>query len=107
MMECASTREKNMKNSDRILFAIVAGVIVLVVVAFVVAFTRPEPAYQSEDSPEGITHNYLLALQQEDYERAYGYLSSELPHYPRDLDKFIADIETQQYRFQPDQSSVT
>src|SRR3990172_9629643 len=105
MMECASTREKNMKNSDRILFAIVAGVIVLVVVAFVVAFTRPEPTYQSEDSPEGITHNYLLALQQKDYERAYRYLSPELPHYPPDIDKFMADVQSQDYNFRFDQNS--
>ncbi|HKZ03482.1 MAG TPA: hypothetical protein VJ180_14670 [Pyrinomonadaceae bacterium] len=96
-----------MKNSDKILFAIVAGVIVLVVVAFVVAFTRPEPTYQSEDSPEGITHNYLLALQQKDYERAYRYLSPDLRHYPPDIDKFMADVQSQDYNFRFDQNSVT
>jgi hypothetical protein len=96
-----------MKSSDKILFAIVGGVIVLVVAAFVVALTRPKPTYQSEESPEGIAHNYLLALQQGEYERAYGYLSPELPHYPRDVDEFITDIEQQQYSFRLNQDSVT
>lgn len=96
-----------MRNSDKILFGIVAGVIGLVIVAFIVAFTRPKPAYQSEDAPEGIAHNYLLALQKREYERAYRYLSPELPHYPRDVEEFTSDVQNQGYNFDFDQSSVT
>ncbi|MEW6405173.1 MAG: hypothetical protein AB1649_25545 [Chloroflexota bacterium] len=96
-----------MKNSDKILIAIVAGVVLLVAVAFIVALTRPDPAYQAENTPEGVAHNYLLALQQEDYERAYGYLSPDIRHYPRNLDRFITDIQNYGYNFSQDQDSVT
>lgn len=64
-----------MKNTDKMLIAIVIGIVLLVVIALAITLTRPEPTYQAEDNPEGITHNYLLALQKKDYERAYVLLS--------------------------------
>lgn len=82
-----------MKNSDRVLIAIVAGVVVLVGVAFVVALRQPGPAYGPDDAPEGVAYNYLFALQQGDYERAYGYLSPSLEGYPGSVDDFIQQIE--------------
>ena len=30
--------------------------------------------YVAEDTPEGIVHNYVFAIQQDDFERAYNYL---------------------------------
>ena len=54
-----------MKTTDKILIGIVAGIILLIIVALVVTLSRPEPTYQPEDTPEGIAHNYLLALQKE------------------------------------------
>jgi hypothetical protein len=38
-----------------------------------------------------VVHNYVLAIQRRDYEKAYSYLSDELEQKP-DLDKFIRDI---------------
>lgn len=97
-----------MKNTDKFLIGIVIGVILLVVVAFGIAFTRPEPTYQLEDTPEGVVNNYLLALQQEEYERAYGYLSSDLKGYPKSLGNFTDDIHDSSYAFRlNDQDAVS
>lgn len=88
-----------MKTVDRFLIGIVAGVILLVVVAFAVAFLRPKPAYQPEDTPEGVAHNYLFALQQQDYARAYGYLSPAISGYPRSAEAFADDVDDYRWRF--------
>ncbi len=76
------------EQTDRFLIAIVAGAFALVVSAFLLARSLPEPVYQSEGTPEGVAQNYLLALRQRDFERAYGYLSSELPGYPDTAEAF-------------------
>jgi hypothetical protein len=81
-----------MKNIDKFLLGIIAGIILLVGVAFVVALGRPKPTYQPEATPEGVAHNYLFAIQQEDYTRAYNYLSPSLEGYPTSADKFSEDL---------------
>jgi hypothetical protein len=88
-----------MKQTDKLLLGIVGGIILLVISVFVIVLRRPAPAYQTEDTPENIAHNYLLALRQQDYERAYGYLSPNLIHYPRTLNQFIDDVESNSWRF--------
>lgn len=87
-----------MKGSQRMLVLIVAGVILLVIVAFVTVLLRPPPEYTADDSPQGVVHNYLLALQQEDYERAYGYLSPDLQ--TGDLFDFIETVESDGWLFE-------
>lgn len=82
-----------MKNTDKFLIGIIVGAVLLVGIAFTVAFMRPKPAYQPEDTPEGVAHNYLFALQQGDYHRAYGYLSPSLTGYPASADKFATDLD--------------
>jgi len=97
-----------MKKTDKILIGIVAGIVLLVVVAFVVALSNPKPAYQAEDTPEGVAFNYLFALQQKDYERAYGYLSRSIAGYPRDADAFTDDIRRYSWTFSRlEDSSIT
>ena len=88
-----------MKKTDRFLIGLVIGIIALVIIAFVVTLLRPEADYQSDDTPEGVTHNYLLALQRDDYERAYGYLSENLPNYPATIDEFARDIKNYRWDF--------
>lgn len=88
-----------MKHIDKFLIAIVVGVIILVVVAFLLVVQQPEPSYQAEDTPEGVIHNYLLALEDEDYERAYGYISPQIENYPATVSDFIHDIETSRWLF--------
>ena len=73
---------------DKFLIGIVAAALVLVVGAFLVARSLPEPVYQTEQTPEGVAHNYLLALRQRDFERAYGYISSHLVGYPDSVEAF-------------------
>lgn len=82
-----------MKGSDKFLIGIVAGILLLIVVSVVVVLSRPKPEYRDDDSPEAVVHNYLLALRQEEYERAYGYLSPGLRGYPRDVEAFTEDVE--------------
>lgn len=97
-----------MKKTDKFLIGIVGGIFLLVVVAFIVALTTPEPSYQAEDTPEGVAFNYLFALQQGDYERAYGYLWPSLKGYPRNAVAFASDIRDSNWEFRSlNDSSVT
>jgi len=89
----------DMKSTDKVLMGIVVGIVLLIVVAFGVTLARPEPTYQSEDTPEGIAHNYLLALQKEEYQRAYSYLSPRIKGYPTSLEKFIKHVHNNSWRF--------
>lgn len=81
-----------MTYNDKFLIGIVAGILLLVVIAFVITLIRPEPMYQAEDNPKSVAHNYLLALQKQNYERAYGYLSPTLRGYPASAAKFTQDV---------------
>lgn len=90
-------------SSDRLLLGIVAGIVILIIVAFWLVLTQPEPAYQEEVTPEGVAHNYLLALRQDEFGKAYGYLSTQLENYPEDLDTFVDNVEANYYGFWPDE----
>ncbi|HEU0294378.1 MAG TPA: hypothetical protein VFR47_16685 [Anaerolineales bacterium] len=97
-----------MKKTDKLLIGIVAGILLLVLVAFGIALTRPKPTYQAEDKPEGVAFNYLFALQQEDYERAYGYLSPTIKRYPRTVEKFRDQVRDYSWNFRAvDDTSTT
>lgn len=97
-----------MKGTDKFLVGIVAGIVLLVGATLVVAFLRPnQPAYQADDTPEGVAHNYLLALQLEEYERAYEYLLPTLPGYPDSLDAFKREIEDRRWNFGYDGDDVS
>jgi hypothetical protein len=91
-----------MKNTDRYLIGIVTAVILLVAVSFVVSLRQPQPSYQPEGTPEGVVQNYLLALNKSDYERAYSYLSSEIPGYPADVAIFTANVNNNRWAFRLD-----
>lgn len=82
-----------MRNTDKFLIGIVAGVVILVVVVFLVVLSRPEPEYRDEGTPESVVHNYLLALQKDDYTRALSYMSSDVKHPPKNGDEFLHDID--------------
>lgn len=88
-----------MKSTDKFLIAIVAGVVLLIVVAFTLVLSRPKPAYQTGDTAEAVAHNYLLALDQKDYERAYRYVSAGLPGYPVSADQFKRELDRYNYYY--------
>jgi hypothetical protein len=63
-------------KQDRFLISILVGIGVLIVVALTVFFTRQnKQTYVSDSTPEGIAHNYVLALLNKDYPKAYDYLA--------------------------------
>jgi hypothetical protein len=86
-----------MKGSDKTLILIVGAVVLLVIGAVAAVLLRPEPEYRSGSTPDGVVHNYLLALQQGDYERAYGCLHDDVK--VKDLDDFIDSVEGRPYSF--------
>ncbi|MCI0607580.1 MAG: hypothetical protein L0Z71_00765 [Anaerolineae bacterium] len=79
-------------KQDRFLTGILIGIAVLVVAALAVFFTRNDTqTYLSEDTPEGVTHNYVVAVLNKDYEKAYTYLADldNKPTYEQFRDAFI------------------
>lgn len=65
-------------KQDKFLIGILAGIGLLVLVSLGLFFARQgEQVYLAEDTPEGVVHNYVLALQEEDFSRAYGYLAED------------------------------
>jgi hypothetical protein len=81
-----------MKN-DKFLIAILAGIVVLVAAAIIIVLARANAEeYTADDTPTGVVHNYFLAIQRKEYEKAYGYLSDELKSKP-DLDDFIITVD--------------
>ncbi len=87
-----------MKEPDKYLMGIVAGIVILVVAAFAFVLTRSEPAYNEEDTPEGVVYNYLLALEKGDHERALSYLATCIENRPTDASDFNTQIKNN-YRF--------
>jgi hypothetical protein len=82
-------------KQDRFLTGILIGIAVLVVVALVVFFLRQgSQSYISEEAPEGVVHNYVLAALNDDYEKAYGYLAEldNKPTYEQFRDAFIQGV---------------
>jgi len=76
------------KHTDKYLIGIVVGSIVLVITSMFMVQSMPEPSYKDGVAPESVVHNYLLALHQDDYVRAYSYLSMQLDGYPQTADEF-------------------
>jgi hypothetical protein len=82
-------------RQDRFLTGILIGIAVLVVIALAVFFLRQgSQSYISEDAPEGVVHNYVLAVLNDDYEKAYGYLADldNKPTYEQFRDAFLTGV---------------
>lgn len=69
-------------KQDRFLTGILIGIVILVVAALAVFFTQKDNLnYVTEDTPEGVVQNYVVALHKRDFEKAYTYLA-DLPGKP-------------------------
>ena len=82
-------------KQDRFLTGILIGIAVLVVIALAVFLTRSDAqTYVSEGAPEGVVHNYVVAVLNKDYEKAYGYLADldHKPSYEEFRDAFLKGI---------------
>ncbi|MCI0554887.1 MAG: hypothetical protein L0287_28390, partial [Anaerolineae bacterium] len=63
-------------KQDRFLTGILIGIGVLVIAALAVFFSRRDTqTYIADDNPEGVVHNYVVAVLEKDYHKAYGYLA--------------------------------
>ena len=81
-------------KGDKFLIGIVIGIVLLVVIALasVMVRGRGSEEYVADDTPAGVARNYFLAIQQRDFEKAYGYLSDTLESKP-ELDDFIREMD--------------
>jgi hypothetical protein len=82
-------------RQDRFLTGILIGIAVLVVIALAVFFLRRgSQSYISEETPEGVVHNYVLAVLNDDHEKAYSYLADldNKPTYEQFRDAFITGV---------------
>ncbi|HLF74294.1 MAG TPA: hypothetical protein VI524_08115 [Anaerolineales bacterium] len=82
-------------RQDRFLTGILIGIAVLVVLALAIFFIRSDTqTYVSDGAPEGVVHNYVLAVLNKDYEKAYGYLADldHKPTYEQFRDAFLKGI---------------
>lgn len=96
-----------MDKNDKLLAAIIAGIAVLVVAAFIMAVRQPPPEYRSGSAPEDVAHNYLLAVERGDYERAYSYLSPTVAGYPPTLEVFVDEASSFAGQDGPGSASTT
>ena len=63
-------------KQDRFLMGILGGIAVLIVIALVLFFARQDTReYKTDDSPSSVVFNYVLAVTNKDYEKAYTYLA--------------------------------
>lgn len=76
-----------MKNSDKFLLAIVAGVILLAGISILVVVTRPEPDYQNELAPSEVVKAWNDALRNGDVKTA-AMLTSRTSGHGQDLGYF-------------------
>jgi hypothetical protein len=67
-------------RQDRFLTGILIFIGLLVILAVSLFFIRQrgQQSYGPEDTPDGVVRNYILALQKEDYPRAYTYLAENV-----------------------------
>ena len=91
-------------KQDRFLLGILIGIGLLVVLALGLFFTRQDQAltYGAEDTPEGVVKNYLVAVFNRDYEKAYSYLADKegKPTFEQFKQSFL------QYSINPDNTGV-
>ena len=82
-------------KQDRFLMGILIGIGVLIVAALVVFFVRKDSqTYVPDDVPEGVVHNYVMAVLNKDYEKAYGYLADldKKPTYEQFQKSFVTGV---------------
>lgn len=63
-------------KQDRFLIGILAGIGLLIVIALALFFARQDTKeYKTDGSPPSVVFNYVLAVTNRDYEKAYSYLA--------------------------------
>lgn len=82
-------------KQDRFLIGIIAGIALVAALALILFFVRQDDGstYPPDDTPEGVVAAYVMALQNEDWDRAYAYLA-EAENKP-DLARFRQAVFTE------------
>jgi hypothetical protein len=63
-------------KQDKFLTGILIGIGVLILLALGLFFMRQDKRdYVADTTPDGVVHNYVLAVLNKDYQKAYGYLA--------------------------------
>lgn len=105
-------------RQDRFLLGILIAIGALIVIALVMFFARRDQQdYTRENSPDGVIHDYALAVINGEYERAYAYLGDARykPSYEefrkaflsRDVDPRNAGLEIGEIEVVGDNAYVT
>lgn len=84
-------------KQDRFLTGILIGIGILVVAALILfSMRRSEARYTTDNTPEGVIQNYVLALQKKEYEKAYAYLQEgkNKPDFSTFREFFITSFES-------------
>jgi hypothetical protein len=69
-------------KQDKFLTGILIGIGALILLALGLFFMRQDKRdYVADTTPDGVVHNYVLAVLNKDYQKAYGYLA-DLEHKP-------------------------
>jgi len=80
-------------KQDKFLTGILIGIGALILLALVLFFLRRDGRtdYVADDNPEGVVNNYVLAVLNKDYQKAYGYLADlkEKPTYEQFRQSFF------------------
>jgi hypothetical protein len=80
-------------KQDKFLTGILIGIGALILLALALFFTRQNGKndYVAEDNPEGVVNNYVVAVLNKDYQKAYGYLADleEKPTYEQFRQSFF------------------
>jgi hypothetical protein len=64
-------------KQDKFLLGILIGIGALILLALALFFVRKDGQreYMADATPEGVANNYVLAVLNKDYQKAYGYLA--------------------------------
>lgn len=73
---------------------VIAAVIILILIGVIgfVWINLSVNSYLQEGTPDAAAFNYVTALINEDYPKAFGYLSPELPNGPSTVEQFLSDL---------------
>jgi hypothetical protein len=100
-----------MMKQDRYLTGIVIGIAALVVLALVLFLTRrTQVTYLSDDQPQNVVQNFVLALNKKEYQKAYTYLDGmkNKPDFDEFQQYFLSqDIELNKRSLQVGTATVT
>jgi hypothetical protein len=84
-------------HQDKFLLGIIIGVVGLITITFLIIQNSGEITYQSSNTPEAVVHDFLLALNRKDYEIAYSLISTQVENYPKTIEDFEYDMQTNRW----------